>query len=201
MQMRTCLEAAGSSARQGGQVHVYSIDPAHFATINGVYARYFRGESRQARSFVFVSGWHGPSMSRSTASRWREPGRPGRLMRGPRPPQNGGWSCRTELAHAAAIARDIMSRKPTSNTPTAGDVRAVYDDIKRTRGCAGRQQFLEVSRARPGRSQRTWERHQAGDGAGRARSAHKGDGLSGGQPSPWLRYCIASHCAGGSGRA
>jgi 2-iminobutanoate/2-iminopropanoate deaminase len=38
---------------------VYCNDPAHFVTINTVYARYFASDP-PARSFVFVSGWHGP---------------------------------------------------------------------------------------------------------------------------------------------
>ena len=58
-QMRTCLEAAGSSLAKVIKCTLYSIDPAHFATIDAVYARYFQ-ESPPARSFVFVSGWHGP---------------------------------------------------------------------------------------------------------------------------------------------
>lgn len=58
-QMRTCLEAAGSSLAKVIKCTVYSIDPEHFPTINAVYARYFQ-ESPPARSFVFVSAWHGP---------------------------------------------------------------------------------------------------------------------------------------------
>jgi 2-iminobutanoate/2-iminopropanoate deaminase len=38
---------------------VYCNDPAHFAAVNTVYARYFSTDP-PARSFVFVSGWHGP---------------------------------------------------------------------------------------------------------------------------------------------
>jgi 2-iminobutanoate/2-iminopropanoate deaminase len=58
-QMRACLVAAGSSLEKVIKCTVYSSDPAHFATINEVYARYFVNDP-PARSFVFVSGWHGP---------------------------------------------------------------------------------------------------------------------------------------------
>ena len=58
-QMKACLEAAGSSLAKVVKCNVYSNDPAHFATINSVYARYFASDP-PARSFVFVAGWHGP---------------------------------------------------------------------------------------------------------------------------------------------
>jgi 2-iminobutanoate/2-iminopropanoate deaminase len=58
-QMRACLEAGGSSLDKVVKCNVYCNDPAHFATINEVYARYFVVDP-PARSFVFVSGWHGP---------------------------------------------------------------------------------------------------------------------------------------------
>jgi 2-iminobutanoate/2-iminopropanoate deaminase len=58
-QMKLCLEAAGSSLDKVVKCNVYCNDPAHFATINAVYARYFAVDP-PARSFVFVSGWHGP---------------------------------------------------------------------------------------------------------------------------------------------
>jgi len=58
-QMKLCLEKAGSSLTKVVKCNVYCNDPAHFATINTVYARYFSSDP-PARSFVFVSGWHGP---------------------------------------------------------------------------------------------------------------------------------------------
>ena len=58
-QMKLCLVAAGSSLDQVIKCNVYCNDPAHFATVNAVYARYFPTDP-PARSFVFVSGWHGP---------------------------------------------------------------------------------------------------------------------------------------------
>jgi 2-iminobutanoate/2-iminopropanoate deaminase len=58
-QMKACLTAAGSSLAKVIKCTVYSNDPAHFQTINSVYARYF-SDDPPARSFVFVSGWHGP---------------------------------------------------------------------------------------------------------------------------------------------
>jgi len=58
-QMKACLEAGGSSLDKVVKCNVYCNDPAHFETINRVYARYFLVDP-PARSFVFVSGWHGP---------------------------------------------------------------------------------------------------------------------------------------------
>jgi len=58
-QMQSCLVAAGSALDKVIKCTVYCNDPAHFATINTVYARYFAADP-PARSFVFVSGWHGP---------------------------------------------------------------------------------------------------------------------------------------------
>jgi 2-iminobutanoate/2-iminopropanoate deaminase len=58
-QMQACLAAAGSSLDKVIKCTIYSIDPAHFSTINTVYARYF-SKNPPARSFIFVSGWHGP---------------------------------------------------------------------------------------------------------------------------------------------
>jgi 2-iminobutanoate/2-iminopropanoate deaminase len=58
-QMQLCLTAAGSSLAKVIKCNVYCNDPAHFQTINAVYARYFEKDP-PARSFVFVSGWHGP---------------------------------------------------------------------------------------------------------------------------------------------
>jgi 2-iminobutanoate/2-iminopropanoate deaminase len=58
-QMKLCLTAAGSSLEKVVKCTVYCNDPTHFQTINSVYARYFPSDP-PARSFVFVSGWHGP---------------------------------------------------------------------------------------------------------------------------------------------
>ena len=58
-QMRACLTAAGSSLAKVVKCTVYCTDPAHFAAVNAVYARYF-ADDPPARSFVFVSAWHGP---------------------------------------------------------------------------------------------------------------------------------------------
>jgi 2-iminobutanoate/2-iminopropanoate deaminase len=58
-QMKACLEAGGSGLSKVVKCNVYCNDPAHFQVINTVYARYFSSEP-PARSFVFVSGWHGP---------------------------------------------------------------------------------------------------------------------------------------------
>jgi 2-iminobutanoate/2-iminopropanoate deaminase len=58
-QMKLCLTTAGSSLDKVIKCNVYCSDPAHFKTINSVYARYFPIDP-PARSFIFVSGWHGP---------------------------------------------------------------------------------------------------------------------------------------------
>ena len=59
-QMKQCLEAAGSSLAQVVKCNVYCTpDPAHFATFNEVYARYFPTES-PARIFLHVPSWPGP---------------------------------------------------------------------------------------------------------------------------------------------
>jgi 2-iminobutanoate/2-iminopropanoate deaminase len=58
-QMKSCLTAAGSSLAKVVKCTVYCNDPAHFNAVNAVYARYFPSDP-PARSFVFVSAWHGP---------------------------------------------------------------------------------------------------------------------------------------------
>lgn len=58
-QMKLCLAAAGSSLEQVIKCTVYCSDPAQFAAINAVYARYFPVDP-PARSFICVAGWHGP---------------------------------------------------------------------------------------------------------------------------------------------
>ena len=57
--LRAVLGKAGSSLDKVIKCGVYSNDPAHFAAINAVYARYFPVDP-PARSFVCVAGWHGP---------------------------------------------------------------------------------------------------------------------------------------------
>jgi 2-iminobutanoate/2-iminopropanoate deaminase len=58
-QMKQCLEAAGSSMKRVVKCNVYCSDPAHFATFNEVYARYF-ADDQPARIFVCVPTWPGP---------------------------------------------------------------------------------------------------------------------------------------------
>ena len=58
-QMKTCLEAAGSSLDKVAKCNIYCTDAAHFGAINAVYARYFPNDP-PARSFICVNAWHGP---------------------------------------------------------------------------------------------------------------------------------------------
>jgi 2-iminobutanoate/2-iminopropanoate deaminase len=58
-QMRSCLEAAGSSFANIGKCTIYADDAKHFEAINRVYETYFR-ENPPARVFVCVAGWPGP---------------------------------------------------------------------------------------------------------------------------------------------
>jgi 2-iminobutanoate/2-iminopropanoate deaminase len=59
-QMRTCLEAAGSSLAQVVKCNVYCTpDPSHFARFNAVYTRVFPGDV-PARIFIHVPSWPGP---------------------------------------------------------------------------------------------------------------------------------------------
>jgi 2-iminobutanoate/2-iminopropanoate deaminase len=58
-QIKLCLTSAGSSLDRIVKCNVYCTDAAHFAAINGVYARYFPSDP-PARSFICVSPWHGP---------------------------------------------------------------------------------------------------------------------------------------------
>jgi 2-iminobutanoate/2-iminopropanoate deaminase len=59
-QMKLCLEAAGSSLEHVIKCNVYCTpDPAHFATFNDVYARYFPTDP-PARIFLHVPSWPGP---------------------------------------------------------------------------------------------------------------------------------------------
>jgi 2-iminobutanoate/2-iminopropanoate deaminase len=58
-QMKTVLEAAGSSLSKVGKCNVYADDPRHFETFNRVYARYFPVDP-PARIFICVTTWPGP---------------------------------------------------------------------------------------------------------------------------------------------
>ena len=54
--LKTTLEAAGSSLDKVVKVTVYASNSAYYATINKVYARYFTDEP-PARTFVTVASW------------------------------------------------------------------------------------------------------------------------------------------------
>jgi 2-iminobutanoate/2-iminopropanoate deaminase len=58
-QMKTCLEAAGSSLTKVAKCNVYADDPRHFEVFNRVYARYFQDDP-PARIFICVAAWFGP---------------------------------------------------------------------------------------------------------------------------------------------
>lgn len=58
-QMKTCLEAAGSSLAKVIRVGLYADDPGDFALINEIYQRHFPVDP-PARQLLFVPGWHGP---------------------------------------------------------------------------------------------------------------------------------------------
>ena len=53
--LRAVLEAAGSSLDRVVRTSVYLIDLAVFPRMNAVYARYFTGEAKPARSTVQVA--------------------------------------------------------------------------------------------------------------------------------------------------
>ena len=57
-QMKLCLSAAGSSLDKVIKCNVYCTDPAHFETVNSVYARYF-SSTPPARIFICVPTWPG----------------------------------------------------------------------------------------------------------------------------------------------
>jgi 2-iminobutanoate/2-iminopropanoate deaminase len=54
--VKATLEAAGSSLEKVVKVTIYIANAAHFATINGIYARYFPHDP-PARTFVTVGSW------------------------------------------------------------------------------------------------------------------------------------------------
>ena len=67
------------------------------------------------------------------------------------------------------------------------EVRAVYDDIMETRKTDWINNFWKVLANDPPTLARTWEQHQAGDGARRPRPAHQGADLCRGQRHQRLR--------------
>lgn len=58
-QMKSALEAGGSSLKKVIKCTIYSNNPAHIEVLNEVYGRYFP-LNPPARTLIFVSGWHGP---------------------------------------------------------------------------------------------------------------------------------------------
>jgi 2-iminobutanoate/2-iminopropanoate deaminase len=59
-QLKTCLEAAGSSLAQVIKCNVYCTPgPTHFATFNAVYDLYFPNDA-PSRIFMFIHSWPGP---------------------------------------------------------------------------------------------------------------------------------------------
>lgn len=59
-QLKTCLEAAGSSLGHVLKCNVYCVPgEARFATFNAVYDRYFPKDA-PSRIFMFIHSWPGP---------------------------------------------------------------------------------------------------------------------------------------------
>lgn len=59
-QLKTCVEAAGSSLSNVIKCNVYCVSgEARFATFNSVYDRYFP-EDAPSRIFMFIHSWPGP---------------------------------------------------------------------------------------------------------------------------------------------
>jgi 2-iminobutanoate/2-iminopropanoate deaminase len=59
-QLKTCLEAAGSSLTRVLKCNVYSTPgETHFATFNAVYDRYFPVDA-PSRIFMYIHSWPGP---------------------------------------------------------------------------------------------------------------------------------------------
>jgi 2-iminobutanoate/2-iminopropanoate deaminase len=59
-QLKTCVEAAGSSMRQVLKCNVYCTPgPANFAIFNAVYDRYFPSDA-PSRIFMYIHSWPGP---------------------------------------------------------------------------------------------------------------------------------------------
>jgi 2-iminobutanoate/2-iminopropanoate deaminase len=57
--VKNCLEAAGSALDRVVKCTIYCSNPAYFATVNKVYAKYF-GAHKPARTFFCPGGWFGP---------------------------------------------------------------------------------------------------------------------------------------------
>ncbi len=59
-QMKTCVEAAGSTMEKVVKCNVYCTpDPAHFAKFNAAYERYFPSV-QPSRIYLHVPSWPGP---------------------------------------------------------------------------------------------------------------------------------------------
>jgi len=60
VQLKLCLEAAGSSLSKVLKCNVYCAPgPTHFATFNAVYDRYFP-DNAPSRIFMHIHAWPGP---------------------------------------------------------------------------------------------------------------------------------------------
>jgi len=57
-QMKLCLETSGTSLQNVMKCNIYCTSAKHFATVNGIYARYFSVDP-PARIFVCVPEWMG----------------------------------------------------------------------------------------------------------------------------------------------
>ena len=69
--VRHCLEAAGTTLENVVMVRIYAANSGFYDAINRVYARHFP-ENPPSRTFVPVGPGRWSSISRSSASRWRE---------------------------------------------------------------------------------------------------------------------------------
>jgi 2-iminobutanoate/2-iminopropanoate deaminase len=58
-QMKSCLEAAGTSLQNVVKCNVYCTSAEKFAAVNAIYARYFPSDP-PARIFICVPEWPGP---------------------------------------------------------------------------------------------------------------------------------------------
>ena len=59
-QLKTCLEAAGSSLTQVLKCNVYCVPgPQNFAIFNAIYDRYFPADA-PSRIFMYIHSWPGP---------------------------------------------------------------------------------------------------------------------------------------------
>jgi 2-iminobutanoate/2-iminopropanoate deaminase len=59
-QLKTCLEAAGSSLRHVIKCNVYCVPgDTHFQTFNAIYDRYFPDDP-PSRIFMYIHSWPGP---------------------------------------------------------------------------------------------------------------------------------------------